>query len=362
MDKKAKTLMRNTENGKVSMVLIPLLMLLVSFFMAGLLILALGKNPLDAYRALFIGAFGSRQAVISSVNKAIPICISAFAVGICSKVGVFNIGVEGQLMMGALGAAIAGTYIKGLPSVIHIPVTLLCGMIFGALWGLLPSICFLKRGTNIVVTNILFNVISGYLLTFLINGPFLGSDPMVAATEKIEASAQLPLLIGKPNKLSIAILIMLFVAFLLYVFIYKSTYGYEFRATGLNRNASDYVGIRTGRYIFVALIISGMLAGLAGSLEITGNYYMLYDKFSPGYGYDGIPISLLAQGNPWICIAGGIIFGGLRAGSQNMQMRVGVQKEIVNVIQGLLILSIAAEPFFKYALRKWKRRCGRNDR
>ena len=362
MDKKAKTLTRNTENGKVSMVLIPLLMLFVSFFMAGLLILALGKNPLDAYRALFIGAFGSRQAVISSVNKAIPICISAFAVGICSKVGVFNIGVEGQLMMGALGAAIAGAYIKGLPSVIHIPVTLLCGMIFGALWGLLPSICFLKRGTNIVVTNILFNVISGYLLTFLINGPFLGSDPMVAATEKIEASAQLPLLIGKPNKLSIAILIMLLVAVLLFVFIYKSTYGYEFRATGLNRNASDYVGIRTGRYIFIALIISGMLAGLAGSLEITGNYYMLYDKFSPGYGYDGIPISLLAQGNPWICIAGGIIFGGLRAGSQNMQMRVGVQKEIVNVIQGLLILSIAAEPFFKYALRKWRRRCRRNDR
>lgn len=345
--------MRVLETLKKSgrMLVVPVIMLLFSLVLAGLLMLAMGNNPLLAYGALLQGAFGSLKAWVATLNKAVPICIASFAVGIGNKAGVFNIGVEGQLLIGSFGATLAGIYFTGLPSVLHIVLCILAGMLFGALWSLLPSLLYILRGTNVVVSNILLNTVAALVLNCLIVGPFAGSDVMVAATDRIQPSAELPLLVQAPYKLSSAVLIMLLVAAVLYIFIYKSTAGFELRAVGLNRSTVDYVGIPSKKYILFALLAGGMLAGLLGSLEIMGNYHMLYDKFSPGYGYDGIPIALLARGNPLVSIVGAVLFGGLRAGSQNMQMVAGVQKEVVTVIQGLLILSIAAEPMFRFAVK-----------
>lgn len=332
--------------------LIPLALLLLSLFLAALLVLATGYNPLAAFASLFVGAFGSFDAIINTINKAVPICIAAFAVGIASKVGVFNIGVEGQLLIGAFGATVAGIYIKGLPAIIHIPICILVGMLFGAAWAFLPALLHVKRGTNLLIANILMNSVAELMLTFLIMGPFAGPVVVVPATASIQPSAELPLLINSSSKLSIAVIIMLVTAVLLHTYLYKTTSGFELRAVGQNRDAADYVGVNSGRYIFTALIVGGMLAGLAGSLEILGTYHLLYDSFSPGYGFDGIPIALLAGGNPYICIVGGILFGALRAGAQNMQIATGVCKEIVTVIQGLLVTLIGAEPLVRYFLKK----------
>ena len=331
---------------------IPLALLLLALFLAALLILCTGHNPITAFGALFIGAFGSFDAIINTINKSVPICIAAFAVGIASKVGVFNIGVEGQLLIGAFGATIAGIYIKGLPAIIHIPICIASGMLFGAAWAFLPSFLYVRRNTNLLIANILMNSVSKLMLTFLIMGPFAGPVVVVPSTDSIEPSAQLPLLIDSTSQLSIAVLIMLATAVILHTYLYKTTFGFELRAVGLNRAASDYVGIHSKRYSLLALLGGGMLAGLAGSLEILGNYHLLYDSFSPGYGFDGIPIALLANGNPYGCIVGGLLFGALRAGAQNMQIVTGVNKEIVTVIQGLLVTLIGAEFMIRYFLKK----------
>lgn len=331
---------------------VPAALLLLALILAALLVLVTGHNPISAFGALFVGAFGSFDAVINTINKSVPICIAAFAVGIASKVGVFNIGVEGQLLMGAFGAAVAGIYIKGLPAIIHVPVCILSGMLFGAAWAFLPAFLYVKRGTNLLIANILMNSMSTLMLTYLVMGPFAGPVVVVPATDSIQKSAELPLLIDSSSDLSIAVLIMLATAVVLHTYLYKTTSGFELRAVGQNRMAADYVGINSGKYTLFALLVGGMLAGLAGSLEILGNYHILYNNFSPGYGFDGIPIALLAGGNPYICIIGGVLFGTLRAGSQNMQIVTGVNKEIVTVIQGLLVTLIGAEFMIRYFLKK----------
>jgi len=331
---------------------VPVALVILAFILAAFLILATGHNPLSAFGALFVGAFGSFDAVINTINKSVPICIAAFAVGIASKVGVFNIGVEGQLLMGAFGAAVAGIYIQGLPAILHVPICILSGMLFGAAWAFLPAFLYVKRGTNLLIANILMNSMSTLMLTYLVMGPFAGPVVIVPSTDSIQPTAELPLLIDSTSDLSIAVLIMLATAFLLHTFLYKSTAGFELRAVGQNRMAADYVGINAGRYTLFALLMGGMLAGLAGGLEVLGNYHILYSNFSPGYGFDGIPIALLAGGNPYICIIGGALFGTLRSGSQNMQIVTGVNKEIVTVIQGLLVTLIGAEKMVRYFIKK----------
>lgn len=327
-------------------ILPPLLLTASSFGIAALLMLVIGFNPLKAYEALLEGAFGSGFAVITTINKSIPICIAAFAVGLAAKAGVFNIGVEGQLVMGAFGAAVAGIYITGLPAPLHIPLSMLAGAIAGGLWALIPSVLYVKRGTNLIVSAILSNNIASLLLTYLVVGPFKG-EQAIPSTAMIQSTAVLPALIEVPARLTIAAPLVLVVGIIYYLYMQRTVSGYELRAVGQNPAAARFVGIHNERYLLFSLVGGGMLAGIAGSIEVLGNYHQLFDGFSPGYGFDGIPIALISNGNPFIMMVGSLLFGGLRAGSQNMQMMAGVKKEIVTVIQGLLIVFIAMQYLFK---------------
>ena len=327
---------------------LPVILLLVcALAIAAVLMLAIGYNPIAAYAALFQGAFGNSFAIITTINKAIPICMAAFAVSLAAKAGVFNIGVEGQLILGAFGSALAGIYITSLPAILHVPAAILTGALFGGLWALPGALLYVKRGTNIIVAALLTNNIATLLLTYLIVGPFSGGLSF-SATAEIQDTAKLPYLIVSPAKLTIAAPIVFFIAAIFYLYLYKTTQGYELRAVGMNEHAARFVGINNGKYALFSLIVGGMLAGIAGALEVQGNYHRLYDGFSPGYGFDGIPIALIANGNPFVMIVGSLFFGALRAGSQNMQMVAGVKKEIVTVIQGLLIVFISAQYIFQH--------------
>ncbi len=334
--------------------LLPMILIVTSLMVSGVLIVLIGKNPIVAYSALFQGSFGSLAAFINTLNKAVPICFAAFAVLISQKGGTFNIGVEGQLLFGAFGSTIAGVYLAGLPFIIHIPITLLSGALFAALWSLIPAVLFVKRGLNLIVIFLLMNSIASFIMQYLILEPFASENALIPATNSILASAKLPYIIKSPNKLSVAILIVIGVAVLLYLLIYKTTFGFEMRTVGNNRNAAEYSGINTKKYMFMSLILSGMLAGLCGSIEVMGNHHRLYNGFSPGYGFDGIPIALLSRGNPIWAIFGSILFGALRTGSLNMQAQAGVSDEIVSVIQGSLIVFIAGEYIVRYLLNRKK--------
>lgn len=348
MNKGKKEMMAN--------VLTPLVIICLAFLFASVLILSAGFNPVAAFYHLFAGAFGTKASLINTVNKAVPIAFAGFAVALSKKAGIFNIGIEGQLIFGAFGSVLPGIFLKGLPAVIHIPVCLLSGMLFGAAYALLPTLLFVKRGTNLMVMGIMMNNIASLVITYLIVGPFAGKNATVSSTEMVEESAFLPYIITKPNKLSIGILIVFAVAFLMWLFINKTSIGYELKMCGANRQAARYSGIKVTFYMTAALLLSGALGGLAGGVEILGNYHRMYDSFSPGYGFDGIPIALLTGGNPIGVIAGALLFGALRVGAMKMQTQVGVSTEIITVIQGTLVVLIACESLIRFQLSRAGRR------
>lgn len=350
MNKGKKEMMAN--------VLTPLVIICMAFLFASVLILSAGFNPVAAFYHLFAGAFGTKASLINTVNKAVPIAFAGFAVALSKKAGIFNIGIEGQLIFGAFGSVLPGIFLKGLPAVIHIPVCLLSGMLFGAAYALLPTLLFVKRGTNLMVMGIMMNNIASLVITYLIVGPFAGKNATVSSTEMVEESAFLPYIITKPNKLSIGILIVFAVAFLMWLFINKTSIGYELKMCGANRQAARYSGIKVTFYMTAALLLSGALGGLAGGVEILGNYHRMYDSFSPGYGFDGIPIALLTGGNPIGVIAGALLFGALRVGAMKMQTQVGVSTEIITVIQGTLVVLIACESLIRFQLSRAGRRKG----
>lgn len=348
MNKGKKEIMAN--------VLTPLVIICMAFLFASVLILSAGFNPVAAFYHLFAGAFGTKASLINTINKAVPIAFAGFAVALSKKAGIFNIGIKGQLIFGAFGSVLPGIFLKGLPAVIHIPVCLLSGMLFGAAYALLPTLLFVKRGTNLMVMGIMMNNIASLVITYLIVGPFAGKNATVSSTEMVEESAFLPYIITKPNKLSIGILIVFAVAFLMWLFINKTSIGYELKMCGANRQAARYSGIKVTFYMTAALLLSGALGGLAGGVEILGNYHRMYDSFSPGYGFDGIPIALLTGGNPIGVIAGALLFGALRVGAMKMQTQVGVSTEIITVIQGTLVVLIACESLIRFQLSRAGRR------
>jgi simple sugar transport system permease protein len=335
-----------------SKLIIPFIIFLITAIVTSLLIMSVSVNPLSAYYYMITGALGNIRGIINTVNKAVPIAFAGFAVAISSKAGLFNIGIEGQLVFGAMGCTLAGIYLTGLPQILHIPLSILSGMIFGMLYAALPTLLFIKRKVNLLVVFIMMNNIVRLINTFLVVGPFAGDNKMISATNPVLASAWLPYIIMRPNRLTVGIIIVLFVAVILWCFMDKTTTGYELQAIGFNREAAEYGGIRVNRYLCAALLASGAMAGLAGSVEILGNYHRFYDGFSPGYGFDGIPIAAMAGGNPFGIMIGAFLYGALRVGSLTMQSKTGLSSEIISVIQGLLITLIACQYIFNFSANK----------
>ena len=333
-------------------ILSPVFIILIAILITSILILAIGCHPLEAYHYMLLGAFGSFGALINTISKMVPIAFAGLAVAISSRAGIFNIGLEGQLLFGGLGAALAGLYITGLPALIHIPVCLAAGMIAGMLYALLPTILYVKKGVGLLVVHIMMNSIAKLWITYLVSVPFAGDNKMIAATNPVQDSARLPYLLTSPNKLTIGILIVITTACIMWFYLNKTTSGYELRACGDNMEAARFAGIKTKWYQAGVLLASGALAGLAGSVEVLGTYDRFYDGFSPGFGFDGIPIAMLANGNPFGVLVGAFLFGALRIGSLNMQIKAGVSTEIVSVIQGILITLISAQYILRFASNK----------
>ena len=268
------------------------------------------------------------------------------------KGNAFNIGVEGQLAFGAIGATLAGALLQGLPAPLHILLCICAGALFGMLYALFPTLMHRARGIDLLVVFLLLNNVAEYFLQYFVLDLFKSENALVPSSRAILPSAELPYLIGPPYRLTISILLVLIVAVVLDWFFRKTVSGYELCAVGQNAQAARYAGIPIKKYTSFALLVSGMLAGIAGGLEVLSNYHCLYTEISPGYGYDGIPIALLCNANPLAAVIGSIGFGALRNGSLSMQAKLGISSELVSVIQGLLILAVASKYFIRYLLSK----------
>lgn len=328
----------------------PVLSVFLAFLVSAAIILAVGTDPIVAFGSMLNGAFGSQTALATTGVRMTPILFTGLAVAVSFRAGVFNVGAEGQLYLGAaFGAAVALLPI-GLPAVLHIPLALIAGFIGGAAWAFVPGYLRAYRGVSEVVTTLMLNFVAIQLVSYLVDplvGPIGERGAAYAQSSVIDPAAKLPILL-RGTSLHAGLLLGLALAIALWVLIGYTRLGFRMRMLGANPIAARFAGVKSAREIMTVMLLSGGIAGLAGAVEVIGLRYRLFDHFSPGYGYDGIAVALLANSNPLGVILSSGFFAALRAGANSMQQATGIETSVVLIIQALTILFLIFRP-----LRDW---------
>lgn len=320
---------------------IPVASVLLAISIGAIIVLLSGANPIEAYAGLLKGAFGDPGKIGRTLEKATPLIFSGLAVSFAFKAGLFNIGAQGQLVLGAITAAAIGFGVDGLPLIIHLPLALLGGALAGGLYGAIPGALKTMTGAHEVITTIMLNFIALNITDYLANGPWKDTSPgnIVTRTPDILETAAIPRVFELPLGFFIAILVAVAVLWLLT----KTTIGFEIRTAGLNPHAAKYAGIKVGRTIILTMIISGFLAGMGGAIETQGVVGRYQPGFNVGLGFDGITVALLGKTHPIGNIFAALLIGAMKAGSSQMQFSAGVPHEIIDVIQALILFFVAAE-------------------
>lgn len=323
---------------------------LAAFLLGALVLLATGYSPIDAYSNLLFGAFGSYYYIGQTFSQATPIIFTSLAFLFAFKCGLFNIGAEGQLLIGGFSAALVGITFTDLPIYIHLPLALLAGAAGGALWAFIPAVLKARLDAHEVITTMMLSYVALYVISYMVNYPFKAPG-WVAQTPIVAPSAQLPSLMY-PTQLSASIIVaIIMVVFIAYV-LQKTTLGYEIRAIGLNPSAAESGGINVKKGIVLALVISGAIAGLGGAGEILGVHHRYIDGFSPGYGWDGLAVALIGGLNPFGAVFAAIFFGALRSGGTVMNRVTGVPIDVIFILQALVVLFVAAPRLIRYLSSK----------
>lgn len=321
-------------------ILSPLIAIAFALIVGAILISLAGANPITAYTALFQESLSTYFGFGNTLTKMTPLLFTSLGVLVALRAGQFNIGGEGQIYLGALGSTLMGLYVPTLPAIIHIPLALCAGFLFGAMWGGIPGYLKAVRGINEVITTLLLNYIAINLVSYLVQNPLKAPAAPSPYSPLIAKSAQLPIIL--PQSLAHAgILLSLIAAGILWVLLVRSPLGYQITAVGFNPTAARYAGISVERTIMLVMSLAGGLAGLAGASEVMGLKYRLFEQVSPGYGFDAIAIAFLSRGSISGVILTSLFFAALRSGANVMQRSAGVPVTVVYAIQGLTVLFIA---------------------
>ncbi|HEY9637009.1 MAG TPA: ABC transporter permease [Coleofasciculaceae cyanobacterium] len=329
----------NRRQPVVLPILSPLLAIAAALLVGAGLIIIAGKNPIAAYSTLFQEAIANYYGFGNTLTKTTPLLLTSLGVLVALKAGQFNIGGEGQIYMGGLGSTLVGLYVKA-PLVIHLPLALLAGFLLGAIWGLIPGYLKAVRGVNEVITTLLLNYVGQYFISYLVNGPMMQPGAPSPFSPKLPESAQLPTILPQ-TQTHAGIVIALMATGILWVVFLRSPLGYQIEAVGQNPIAARYAGMSVKRTIMLVMAVAGGLAGLAGSSEVMGLKYRLFENFSGGYGFDAIAIAFLSRGSILGVVFTSLFFGALRSGANVMQRSADVPVTIVYAIQGLTVLFIA---------------------
>ncbi len=352
---------------------IPALAVLTGLLIGAIAIGASGANVFTAYSALFVGAFGDpvrfyegfqqlfATGETAGLLKAIypfmeslvtgtPYIFAGLSVALGFRCGLFNIGAEGQFFIGALTSAFVGYSIVGLPAVIHLPLAILAGIAGGAVWGIIPGYLKARFGAHEVVNTIMMNWIAFRLSDWLLNGPMKASG-FRPVTPNIEHTAELPRFFPDPIRFNWGFILALIVAYGLYWFLFKTTLGFEIRSVGTNPDAAKYAGMNIIKNFVMVMALSGGLAGLAGASQVLGVDHWVGQGFSAGYGFDAIALALLGKSHPAGVVLAALLFGFLRSGATRMQSMAGVPIDIISIIQGLIIIFIAAPEIIRWLYR-----------
>jgi ABC-type uncharacterized transport system permease subunit len=337
--------------GGLTNILIPFLAVGTALVLGAIIIYVSGASVREAYGGLFEGMLGSRRAISETLVASTPYILLGLGVALGFRCGLFNIGAEGQFFIGALFSAVAGFGFQGLPAIIHLPLALTCGIIGGAIWGGIPGWLKARFGAHEVINTIMMNYAAVALVDYLVKNVFRDSNASLDRTPFIAESAKLPRLMGADYRIHAGLILALVLSFLLYWFLKRTRKGFEIRTVGLNPEAARYAGMNPGRLTVIAMAMSGGLAGLAGSVEVLGLNHNLPAAFSSGYGFDAIAVALLARSNPIAVIPAALLWGGLRNGAGLMQLRSGISLDMINVIQALVLVFIAADPVIRFLYR-----------
>ncbi|MGH2740582.1 MAG: ABC transporter permease [Actinomycetota bacterium] len=327
----------------------------------------------DSYRALFRGSIGSPIEIAGAIasfdgDKLIsafrplsetvvastPLILAGLSVALGFRAGLFNIGAEGQITLGAVFASYVGFTFTGLPAVLHLPLSILAGFLGGAVWGAIPGLLKARTGAHEVITTIMLNFIAFRVLEFLLRGElFRRPDRTDPISKPIAEAAELPRLFGSSLRIHAGIILAVLVAWGVWWLLFRSTKGFEFRAVGANPDAARYSGMSVGWTYVIVMALAGGLAGLAGANQLLGLIPSLTPGFSSGLGFDAIALALLGRAHPAGVVAAAFLFGILRAGSIQMQAATSTPVDIIVVIQALVIAFIAAPALVRgiYRLR-----------
>lgn len=332
------------------------------FLVSAIVLSAAGYNSMDAFSSLFNGIFSRPKYISNTIIKATPIILTGLSVAFAFKTGLFNIGAEGQYIIGTIAATIVGIKIN-LPAVLEIPVVILSGVIAGAIFGGIVGVLKAKFGIHEVITSIMLNWIALYLCNFVVASDVF-HQPDSTSTYMINESgftsilsnwktsdAGIKALSNTPwlsevlikTDVNIGIIIAIIMAVVISILLYKSTKGYELRAVGLNKDAAEFAGINVNRNIIQSMVIAGALSGLAGALIITGTAPHKLSTLAAfeNYGFNGLSVALIAGSSPIGCIFGGLLYGGLLYGGQSVQSAIGAPSEIINIMIGTIVFFVA---------------------
>ena len=361
---------------------LPLLAVLGAFAVGAVILWLQGVNPLEAYKAMFVGAFGSKNGLADTLVKSVPLMLVALGIAIAFRAGMINIGAEGQLIVGALLATFVGIKLGDqFPGFGGIILILLAGAFMGAIWGAIPGYLKAQLGVNEILSTIMMNAIAIQVGYYLLRGPMIDPAELAAGTN-IPHSARLPKnldmprftdlaqslgfterakdlglqgyiaeiygVLAEPTRLHSGFIFAVFMAVLVYIFLWRTTIGYRIRSVGLNPHASRYAGMNVKGTMILSMTLSGMFAGLAGAVEIVGLHHRMFEptSVSAGYGFTGIVAALFGGLHPLGIIPSSILFGGLLVGGDKMQRAMQVPQVLIMAILGLVVLFVVSTDYF----------------
>lgn len=331
------------------LVLLPIVCLAVALIVAAAVVALVGQNPLEVIRVLVRGAFGTPRGISYTLYYATTFIFTGLAVAVAIHAGLFNIGGEGQAIMGGLGTGLAALWFAAyLPAWLMLPVMLLFGAVFGTVWSAVPGYLQAYRGSHVVITTIMFNFIASSVLVYLLVNHLRPKGVMSVESASFEPSAKLPGMhdalawIGvqwPSSPLNLSVFLALLAALGVYLFLWHTRAGFHLRAVGSSPSAAEYAGIRSKRQVMMAMAISGALAGMVGMNEIAGVNGKLLLEFVSGAGFTGIAVALMGRNHPVGIIFASVLFGALYQGGAEVAFEIrGFSRDMVVLLQGFIVL------------------------
>ena len=341
----------------VQPVLVPACAILLALAVGAVIILLVGENPLTAYWALLRGMAGSWDRVAASLGRSTPFIGAALAVAFAFRAGLFNIGVEGQVLVGATVGAWVGTWgvTADVPGPIAILLVLVAGVVGGGLYGLIPGVLKARTGAHEVITTIMLNSIAVLFVRWMVNSqdPVILRDQSasVPRTASLPDNARLTELVDSQPPLHLGFLLMLALCVFVWFVLQRTARGFEIRMVGANPHAAHYAGVRVAIVIPLVMAMAGSFAGIAGAGEISGTSGYLSPGVFVALGFDSIAIALLARANPFAIVPAAILWGSMLAGAPLMQQETGLSIDIVRIVQALVLLFVAADVIVRTVFR-----------